>query len=111
MESVLDRPWLVYGYPIFEFRLVPERFSESMVTLSLIRLTLDMTSLNLLMKSQRGSSSPWERLQRSISNVSLSMNIDCLRNADASWRKLPMEFRLRRENNLWEPKFALSISV
>ena len=28
VEGVLDRPWFVEGYPLSEFRLVPERLSE-----------------------------------------------------------------------------------
>ena len=28
VESILDCPWFVEGYPFSEFRLVPERLSE-----------------------------------------------------------------------------------
>ena len=97
----MDRSWFVEGYPFSKFRLVQSVFfSASMATLSLFPLTLDITSLNRLINSRRGSSSLWDRQQRSTSDVSLSMNIEyCLRNSDASWPKLLMEFCLRRANH------------
>lgn len=66
-----------------------------MATFSPILLTLDMTILNLFMKSLRGLSSFWYRLQRSTSEFSLSMNVEyCLRKSKARWQKFWWNFSL-----------------
>ncbi|KAF3574396.1 hypothetical protein F2Q69_00059797 [Brassica cretica] len=62
--------WIVHGLSrvihFLNFNLYQSVFlSAYMATLSLIPLTLDITILNRLMNSQRGSSSLWDRLQRS----------------------------------------------
>ena len=74
--------------------------SASTATLSLIPETLAITNLNLAINSRNGSSSHCDRLQRSTSEISLSINMEYrLRNSDANCRKLPIEFLFRRENH------------
>ena len=96
-DVIRSLPRVVHFWNFYLYQSVFQ--SASFATLSLIPLTLAMTILNIFKKSWRDSSSFWARLQRLTQEDSLSMNIEyCLRNSEASWRKLPMEFHQRREN-------------
>lgn len=76
MESGLDHPQFLERNNLLLGAYQSSFFNSSKATLSLISSTLDITALNLAMKSRRDSVSFCGKSQRSTFDVSLSMNIE-----------------------------------